>query len=95
MSPTGIREHAVSLAGIQGDIRSCSTAAETTIDGSAFGVVNSFLAATVGVFGAAINQAISNAADDMGETVATLRTQAGNHETIDGHARDRVNGAGR
>lgn len=95
VSPTGIREHAVSLAGIQGDIRSCSTAAETTVDASAFGVINGFLAATVGLFGSAINSGISGAAEDMGETVSILRTQANNHEATDASATSRVNGAGR
>ncbi len=95
VSPTGIREHAVSLAGIQGDIRSSSTAAETTLDASAFGIINSFLAATVGLFGSAVNQGIAGAAEDMGETVSILRTQANNHEATDSSASSRVTGAGR
>ncbi len=95
VSPTGIREHAVSLAGIEGDLRSSSTAAETTLDASAFGIINSFLAATVGLFGSAVNLGISNAAEDMGETVSILRTQANNHEATDASATSRVNGAGR
>ncbi|WP_158239778.1 type VII secretion target [Phycicoccus duodecadis] len=95
MSPTGIREHAVSLAGIEGDLRSCSTAAETTLDSSAFGIVNAFLSTTVGIFGAAVNLGIANVAEDMGETVATLRTQATSYETTDHDAGSRVNGAGR
>lgn len=95
VSPTAIREHAVSLAGIEGDLRSCSTAAGTTLDSSAFGVVNAFLSATVGVLGSAVNLGIANVAEDMGETVATLRTQATQHETIDDNASGRVNGAGR
>ncbi|WP_157622621.1 hypothetical protein [Nostocoides sp. Soil756] len=95
MSPTGIREHAVSLAGIEGDLHSCSTAAATTLDSSAFGVVNAFLSTTVGIFGAAVNLGISNVAEDMGETVATLRAQAAAYETIDDNASGRVTGAGR
>ena len=95
VSPTGIREHAVSLAGIEGDVRACSTAAETTLDPQAFGIINSFLAATVGGFGAAINLGISNAAEDLGETVSILRTQANNHEATDAGASSSVTAAGR
>lgn len=95
VSPSGIREHAVSLAGIEGDVRSASSAAQTTVDAQAFGVVNGFLASTVGLFGSAITQGIANAAEDLGETVAILRTQANNHESTDAGASSTITGAGR
>ncbi len=95
VSPSGIREHAVSLAGIEGDVRSCSSAAASTLDSSAFGVVNGFLAAAVNSFGSALGLAVTHTADDLGETVDILRAQAANHETLDDNASGRVTGAGR
>lgn len=95
VNPDAIDNHAVSLAGIAADVRSCSSAAESTLDSSAFGVVNAFLAATVSFFAYGLETAISHGADDLGETVTTLRTQAANYRTDDRNARDNLNGAGR
>ncbi|QKE84153.1 hypothetical protein [Arthrobacter sp. NEB 688] len=95
VNPTGIQQHAVSLAGIEADVRSCSTAAETMLDGSAFGVINQFLASTVGLFAGAVNSGISDAAADLGETVSILRTQVTNYQDDDASAAGNVAGAGR
>ncbi|HWO50868.1 MAG TPA: type VII secretion target [Ornithinibacter sp.] len=94
VSPGGIRSHASTLSGIEGRVGDAAGAADTTLDASAFGVVNGFLAATAGLLGSALETAIRSEADSLGETVATLRQMAKNHETTDDNASTTIVTAG-
>jgi hypothetical protein len=91
----GMRTHASSLAGIAGQVRDSHSAASTTLDASAFGVVNGFLASAATAVCGGISTAIDRRAEDIQEVVATLRTMATNHDTTDEGARQRIEGAGR
>ena len=86
VSPGGIRSHASTLSGIEGRVGDAAAAADTTLDASAFGIVNGFLAATAGLLGGSLETAIRSEADSLGETVATLRQMARDHETTDDNA---------
>lgn len=90
-----VRQHAVSLAGLRADVASCASAADTTVDPMAFGLVNAPLAAMASSLAAAARSAISDTAEDLQETVATLRAQARQYDNDDERARERVRGAGR
>jgi hypothetical protein len=94
VSPSGIRSHASTLSGIKGRVGEAAGAADTTLDASAFGVVNAFLAGTAGLLGSALETAIRTEAESLGETVATLRQMAKNHETTDDNASTTIATAG-
>ena len=91
----GMRTHASSLAGIAGQVRDSHSAASTTLDPSAFGMVNSFLATAATGICAVIATSIDTRADDIQEVVQNIRTMAKNHDTTDEGARQQIEGTGR
>lgn len=95
VSTGAVRQHAVSLAGIRGDVASCASAADTTVDPMAFGLVNAPLAAMASSLAGAVQSAIADTAEDLQETVEVLRAQARQYDSDDASARSRVRGAGR
>jgi hypothetical protein len=94
VSPSGIRSHASTLSGIERRVGQAADGADATLDGSAFGIVNTFLATTAGLLGSTMQRAIRTESESLGETVATLQQMARNHETTDSNAAARVKGAG-
>lgn len=91
----GMRTHATSLGQIGGRVRDSHSAASTTLDPGAFGVVNSFLASMAVSICGTLADSIDDRAEDIDEIVANIKTMAKNHETTDDGARRDVEGAGR
>lgn len=91
----GMRTHASSLSTIAGRVRDSHSAASTTLDPGAFGLVNTFLASMATGICSVIASSIDDRADDIQEVVQNIRTMAKNHDTTDEGARQNVEGAGR
>lgn len=91
----GMRTHATALGQISGRVRDSHSAASTTLDAGAFGLVNSFLASAATSICGTLATSIDHRADDIEEVVANIRTMAKNHDTTDDGARQNINGVGR
>lgn len=83
VDPGDLRSHASVVGTVQSRVSGAATAAESTLDMSAFGVVNGFLAAAVTGFAGDLRTRIAHQADDLGHTAATLRAMAANQEGTD------------
>ncbi|GAA4109345.1 hypothetical protein GCM10022415_02460 [Knoellia locipacati] len=92
--PDDIGGHANEVASLSARLSTASSAGQTTLDSSAFGLVNVFLAtAATGLAGIA-QGAISNSSKDMTETMRNLRQVVKQYESDDTGASNRVIKAG-
>ena len=84
--PDDIRTHGGQVQGYRQRVNDAASAAETTLDHRAFGLLNAWMVPTVGLIATATQDGITDQAEDLGETAVTLRTMARNSETTDGNA---------
>ncbi len=77
----GLRSHAGVVTTVASSIREASSAGATTIDGSAFGIMCSFLAPPAAIVTGALTLAINHLAGEVDELSREVRTMAGNYDT--------------
>ena len=92
--PDDLRTHGGQVQGYRARVNQAAAAAETTISDDAFGLMNAWMTATVGLIAWGTESSIDDQAEDLGETVATLRQMARNNETTDANATSYITGAG-
>jgi hypothetical protein len=90
--PDDIRTHGGQVQGYRQRVNDAASAAETTLDHRAFGLLNAWMVPTVGLIATATQDGITDQAEDLGETAVTLRTMARNSETTDGNAASLIGG---
>lgn len=94
VQPDVMGDHARTVGTYSSRLDTAASAAETTLDNSAFGLVNTFLAvAATGLAGIA-QDAITSSSKDMTETMTTLRQAVKQYGSDDLSGRDNVNKAG-
>jgi hypothetical protein len=92
VTPDDIRGHGTTVVDYESQVAEAASAAETTLDTQAFGLMLGFLPpVAVGVAQLA-KSSISDQATDLGETATSLRQMADNSETTDANARNLIGG---
>ncbi len=94
VSPEGLRGHGSQVTAYENRVNQIADAAETTVTNDAFGLMNAWMTATVGLIARGTEGSIDDQAEDLGETAASLRTMAKNNETTDANASSTVSQAG-
>lgn len=92
--PDVMGDHAKTVGTYSSRLSTAASAAETTLDNGAFGIVNGFLAlAATGLAGIA-QDAITNSSKDMTETMSNLRQVVKQYNADDQNGRDAINKVG-
>lgn len=81
-----LREHSGRVAQCAAGVHQAASAAETTIDGSAFGVLCSPIALPVGLVCGGAMLAIGHLADELDALSRNVRSMAGNYEASEQQA---------